>query len=218
MNTKTNTWAALVGSPAISEVLQRLAFSFGYKWPGYTSVEVVNTSYPVLFFNPDRKTIGFAFDTKSVDLMACKLCVTLDQVVELLKTPPDMKEEWVKLCDGTTVYKDGSVLFGSGPRSAAVCSTEMEEVIKARNKLMGKEEKEKEKEKEKEEKKVLPVIQFRYSSPSSGERLRKLMVTDDQGDYYSGLDMDDANLYKKFRKDRVVGTVMFGGFAETKDW
>lgn len=207
MNTKTNKWATLVGSPASSEALQRLAFSFGYKWPGYNSGEVANTSYPVLFFNPDLKTIGFAFDTKTAEDMACKLCVTLDQVIELFKTPPDVKKQWLD-CNGNTVHKDGSVLFGSGPRSVAVTSTEMEEVIEARNKLMGKEEK----------KKVLPVIQFRYSSPSSGERLRKLMVTDDQGDYYSGLDMDDTNLYKKFRKDRVVGTVMFGGFAETKDW
>lgn len=208
MNTKTNTWATLVGSLAISEAIQRVAFSFGYKWPGHTEGEVVNTRYPVLFFNPDLKTIGFAFDTKDVDLMACKLCVTLDQVVQLLKTPPVVKKElWVKLCNGTTVHKDGSVLFGSGTRSVAVCSTEMEEVIETRNKLM-----------EKKEKKVLPVIQFRYDSPSSGNRLRKLMVLEDQAYSYSGLDMDDGNQFKNFRKDRIVGTVMFGGFAETKSW
>jgi hypothetical protein len=210
MNPKTNTWAALVGSLAISEAIQRVAFSFGYKWPGYNSGEVVHTVYPVLFFNPDLKTILFGFDTKTVDDKACKLCITFDQVIELFKTPPVVKKElWVKVCDGTTtVHKDGFVLFGSGPRSVAVTSTEMEEVIEARNKLMGKEEK----------KKVLPVIQFRYSSPSSGERLRKLMVTDDQVDFYSGLDMDDNNQFKKFRKNRVVGTVMFVGFSETKDW
>lgn len=208
MNTKTNTWATLVGSLGISEAVQRVAFSFGYKWSGHKSGEVVNTNYPVLYFNPDLKTIDFGVDTKTVDENACKLCVMLDQVVELLKTPPDVKKRWVKLYNGTTVHKDGSVLFDSGTRSVAVSSTEMEEVIEARNELMDKVEK----------KKVLPVIQFRYSSPSSGERIRKLMVTDDQGDFYSGLDMeDDSNLFKRFRKDRVVGTVMFVGFSETKD-
>jgi hypothetical protein len=204
MNNKTNTWAAFAGDVGTSEAIQRVAFSFGYNWPGSAPGQVMNHSYPVLFFNPDSKLITHGYKD-AIDSNACKLCVSIAQLVELFKNPPKIKETEVEL-NNCSVHKDGSVLFGKGNRSVAVSSRDMDEVIKARNKLTGKDE----------PKKMLPVVRFRYDSPSSGQRLRKLMVVEDSEDFWSGLDMEDSNTYKRFRKDRVVGAVMLVGLA--KDW
>jgi len=210
MNNKTNTWAAIVGSATLSEAVQRVAFSFGYKWPnGYRQGEIVATGYPVLFFNPEDKTISFGFD-RTVSDKACKVCTTFDQVMELFKNPPKVVKELEKfrLSNGSILYKDGSCLFNDGIRTFSISSADMDEAIKVRSKLMGKEEK----------KSMAPVVRFRYDSPSSGQKLRSLMVLEDSVDSYSGLDMEDNNLFKRFRKDRIVGAVMFVGFSEVKDY
>lgn len=209
-NSKSTEWAALVGSPAISEAVQRIAFTFGYRW--ITTHDKVNhTDAPVLIFNSANKVISY--ESKSVGLSekVCKVCVCLDEVIQTFQNPPtEVSESRETLENGTTVFSDGSVLFRKyklSKETVALTSPDIDEMISVRNKLLGKEEK----------KSVSPVVRFRYASPSSGQNLRKLMVLEDSVDSYSGLDMEDGNSFKRFRKDRIVGGVMFVGLSEVKN-
>jgi hypothetical protein len=197
MNNKTNLWAAIVGTATFSEVVQRVAFTFGYEWES-VGKEVTRTEHPVLVFDPNNKFITYYHDQRTVGSFVCKVCVTLDQVMDTCKNPPKVKKE-EKIGD-VEVFEDGSVLVGG---KYSLSNNDVETVITARNRLMGKKQK-------------LAAIQFSYDSPTSGQKLRRLAVTEDGGDVYSGLDMDNGNTFKRFRKDRIVGKVVFVGLASVE--
>lgn len=200
MNNNTTTWAVEVGTSELSEAIQRIAFSFGYGWPDGAGVKYTFGQY--LIFNPELKLIHYSNNRSVVESCLCKIVITFDEIVKLFKEPP--VKNWVHV-DRTVITKNGDV---KPIPSVTIDSAHFDKLVEARNKLMGKEEK----------KRVAPVVRFRYESPTSGQKLRKLMVLEDTRDCYSGLDMEDGNLFKRFRKDRIVGAVMFVGFSEVKDY
>lgn len=197
MNNKTNSWAAIVGTTALSEAVQRVAFTFGYQWKG-VGMNITGTSYPVLIFNPDDKTIGYSLDQRTIGNLVCKACVTFDQVMDLFKNPPKSKK--MEKVGSLEVYDDGSVFVESG---VAITSDVFNKVVEIRNKLMGKKVK-------------LPVIRFRYHSPTSGAKVRNIALLSEDKDHLAGLDLDDGNTFKQFRKDRLMvgGAIWFLGLTE----
>lgn len=198
MNKKTNTWAALVGSETISEAIQRIAFSFGYEWI-QNGAQVSRKDAPVLCFNPNNKTITYEISRIGLEDKVCDICVSLDAVMNKFVMPPVPTEKRV---GAATLFKDGSVYLDA----CSIRSKDMDELIKARDEFLGRTKKVK-----------LPVVQFDYNSPSSGNRPRKIMVVDTDNTYLKGLDMDDGNQYKEFRRDRIKGVVWFTGLEESKE-
>jgi hypothetical protein len=208
INENVNVWAVQVDTTEASEAVQRVAFSFGYGWPGewpFTDgvKEVNHTDRKSLYFYPDEKVIRHGTNPFESIVPVCKVCTTIVEVIQLLKNPPvakKVKTVSMSKCGSHDVFADGSVLIRdrSNDRvTVAVLPKEMEEVIKTRNELMGK------KEDKNESKKLYPLIQFLYNSPSSGKRVRRVAFVEDKGEAYACLDLDDNNLYKLFRKDRM---------------
>lgn len=165
MNKNTNIWAVKVGRPDLFEVVQRIAFSFGYGWSSLRDNKVViNKDVLFIYFNPVNKMmIPITRSTINVELDVCKICLSIEEVLDTLKNPPVVKVE-----------------------------------------------------KDEKQPQRLPAVQFIYNSPSSGRRLRRVLVSDSTLDYLTGLDVQDKNLFKRFSKSRIVGPMMFMGFSETK--
>jgi hypothetical protein len=83
-------------TPVMSELVQRLAFSFGYKWRfGSTDVLIKNARF--LFLDTVSKTIAFGHESTGFK----HVVGSLDNVLNLLKNPPKEekleKSETVKL-------------------------------------------------------------------------------------------------------------------------
>lgn len=197
MNNKTNSWAAIVGTNALSEAVQRVAFTFGYEWK-WTGKCIIATGYPVLIFNPNDKTIGYALGQQDVDNLVCKVCVTFDQVMDTFKNSPKVKK--VEEVGCVKVHEDGSLLV---EETYVIDGKDIDKIIDVRNKLMGKKQK-------------LPVVKFRYHSPTSGAKVRQIALVGEDDVYLNGLDLKDGNKFKQFRKDRleVGGSIWFCGLKE----
>lgn len=204
MNNKTNKWAVLVSTPALNEAVQRIAFSFGYEWHG-RGKSLSNNIENVLYFNPIDKKITFGMDSKEIELYACKVCNTLEQVMETFANPPNNQKRVLEIA---TLHKDGSVdLIGT-----VLSSSKFDELVKIRNEFLG------QKEVKVNKNRRLPKVGFIYSGSSSGKRNRRVMIVEDLGDTYACLDMDDGNAFKQFRKDRILGSIWFIGLSEEKEW
>lgn len=166
MNNNTNVWAVRLGRPNASEMVQRMAFSFGYEWANPTLKQTVShKDAPVIYFRPTNKLMVPVSRPINIEADVCKICLTLEEVLVTLQDPPVVKVEEPKRQPSR-----------------------------------------------------LPAVQFNYNSPSSGRRLRKILVTDSTLDYVMGLDVQDGNLFKRFSKSRIVGPMTFVGLSETRDW
>lgn len=205
MNKNTNVWAAIVGGPSESEAIQRIAFTFGYKWDNGLDCPYA-VKYPALLFDADTKTISYSDDRNGLDDKVCQVCVSLVQAMNLFLTPPNNPKKKEKTVKTMRIFEDGSALVGNSPVLYDFSPADFEEAIKIRNKLMGKEE----------PKKNLPVIQFRYHSPTSGSKVRTIALLNEDKVYLSGLDIEDGKKFKQFRKDRLMvgGAIWFLGLTE----
>jgi hypothetical protein len=210
MINNTNAWAVTVDNPKFSEAIQRIAFSFGYKWsllkednkPQYTNATA-------LYFYPNSKSIlyGTATDISRKDV--CRVSNTLEEVIENFNNPPSNSS-----IGKFQFYKDGSVLVGQMGRSVSIHKEEFDEAVVARNKFLGREDNSK--------KRSFPIIKFKYDSKTSKKKsVRQIILLGETEEYYNGLDMNDLknpNSYKVFRKDCVLGDIQFIGFSEAKEW
>lgn len=198
MNKKTNVWSAIVETASASETVQRTAFTFGYRWNGSTGQIVCNTIAPVLLFNPDDRTIMYGLTKNIAEDKSCEICFTYDHVLQMLKNPPKVKK--VEEVGCVKVHEDGSLLVAE---TYVLINKDVEQIVEVRNKLMGKKQK-------------LPVVRFRYHSPTSGSKARHVALVSEDDVYMSGLDLDDGNKFKQFRKDRleIGGSVWFCGLKE----
>lgn len=201
MNKNTNVWAALIGGPAESEAIQRIAFSFGYKWSNGLNCPYA-LKFPILLFDADTKTIRHSDDKVSLDKTVCEVCVSLVQAMKLFLSPPNNPKMKMKAVKTAKVFEDGSVLVGNSPVLYDFSSEDFEEVVKQRNQLMGK-------------KRKLLLVGFVYDSPSSGRRDRRVTLIEDSVDSYAGLDVDDSNTFKRFRKDRILGHMRVIGLVDS---
>lgn len=198
-STRNVTIAALVGNSAMSEAVQRIAFTFGYKWAANIGQKVYSVDSPVLYFNTQDKIIKHGMVARNAGHEAYKVCVTMDQLIDALKNPVNVVQ-----VGNVDVSSDGSVTVkGNEASRHSMNSEEFEQVVEARNKLLGKKVK-------------WPVISFRYHSPTSGLKNRRIALVSEDDTYLSGLDLEDSNLYKQFRKDRLMvgGSILFVGLKE----
>jgi hypothetical protein len=207
MNNKTNTWATVVLNPTLSEAIQRIAFSFGYNWPLSGKLEPKYTDATVLYFNPNDKSLTYGFSTDGLQTEVCKVCNTLEGVIELLNNPPTINK-----VGPLKLFKDGSALALQGTNSVVISKDDFDKAVVVRNELLG--------QKEKNKKRSLPIVTFKYDSISITEKRRKreILLLKDDVEYYYGLDVKDNFSFKKFRKDRISGNVTFVGMSEEKEW
>jgi hypothetical protein len=199
MNPNTNKWAVEVATPNVSEAIQRIAFSYGYRWPvGPAEGEMVShTNARFLMFTPDGNTIQWANYRQDVEAYVNQIVATFDKVVDLFKNPPQNK---LKVGADILVSKNGDVQAGVWTIHAEL----FDKLVAERAVFMGKEP----------VKPKLPVAMFVYTSKSTGRKSRNVLVTKLEGDSLEGLDRDDRNRYKKFLISRVEGPVNFVGFAD----
>lgn len=199
--TRNVTIAAFVGNPAISEAVQRIAFTFGYKW--LATGQTINTidDFKVLYFNIIDKTITGGFNTRNVNDEAYEVCIQFEKLIDALKNSVNVHMTKV---GNIEVYRDGSVTVkGNEASRHSMNSEEFEKVVEARNKLLGKKQK-------------FPAITFRYNSPTTGLMSRHVALVSEDDTFLSGYDLNDGNVFKKFRKDRLAigGSIIFQGFRE----
>jgi len=210
MNKKTNIWAVKISSFPVREAILRIAASYEYTW--------LNTSWAggggacvggYIYFNPTNKKMVAKSSAYNVEADVCKIALTIEDVMNLFINPPQVEKTPTSVKVGDhTIHADGSVYFEQGYDSVSVTKKTMDELISARNKLIGSGDK----------KAKLPIVEFFYKSPTSGRKLRRLMVVDEGPDYLFGLDMEDGNLFKRFNRDRIGGEIRFLGLSESKDW
>jgi len=195
MNNKNNLWAVLVDDPKMCEAVQRIAFSFGYQWNfmGDVRKQIRYLDAKVLYFNPDNKRISYDIHRRDVPILAYKVCTTMQDVMDCFANPPSRKNKSESF-GGIEVFEDGTVVYGDKPCKVKVESDVFDKIVETRNKLMGKENA------------TVLEVRFTYHSVAKtggAERIRNVLVKSVDDTYLCGLDMDDNNVFKRFRKDQI---------------
>jgi hypothetical protein len=193
MNNRTNRWAVQV-TPKLSEAVQRIAFSYGYKWHAGPA-EVRYTEYPFLTFHPDTKTFGFVSENDIVKDHVSRVVTTFEDVIDLFNNPPESP----LVMEGTVILRNGDVK----PHALVLAAEHFDKVVKARDELLAR------------NRKKLPIVKFVYTSQTSTKKERKVAVTKfEPRMFIEGYDLDDRNRYKRFLMDRINGFVAFDGFVD----
>lgn len=193
MNNRTNRWAVQV-TPKLSEAVQRIAFSYGYKWHAGPS-GVRYTQYPFLIVHPDTKAFGFCEkDPVENQELVSRVVTTFEDVIDLFNNPPESP----LVVEGTVILRNGDVK----PHALELAAEHFDKVVKARDELLARNRKE------------LPVVTFVYTSQSSTKKDRRVAVTKFARMFIEGYDIDDKNRYKRFLMDRINGFVAFDGFVD----
>jgi hypothetical protein len=200
MNKNTIRWAYHPLNPIMAEAFQRIAFTFGYKWPtgdGTNAQDVRFTTATFLVVDPDRKELTY---TNSPNLENSvpgvkKVIFDLGSVLEQFTNPP---MEVVRLGSQIQIFKDGSVQITGGKISSSV----VEQMIEERKKLTG----------VKEPNRKLPLVQFLYTSQNQGRKIRNVLVVEYENGYLRGLDKDDDYKFKLYKLEKITGSVTFNGF------
>lgn len=197
MNKNTNKWAVIIGSPNIGEAVQRIAFSFGYRWNFNSSIVHITAYGSALIFDPSSNQMLYNLNLDGNTV--CKVCTTMEEVLDTFKNPPKAVKSVV--FGNSEIYDDGSVLIAG----TSMTVKEFDNLIDTRNAFI----------KRAVDNKIplLPVVKFIYDSPTSGRHSREGMVVKDGFDAWHVLDMKDGNAYKVFLKNRIAGPVEFIGFA-----
>ena len=91
-------WAYRVSSETESELLQRMAFSFGFKWlnHGMTPGVPIQLTAPYLVFS-NVFTLTYTFDERFIKGTRIPVVSTLSQALEFFKNPPIRKKEGRKV-------------------------------------------------------------------------------------------------------------------------
>lgn len=87
-------WAYKVNTVEESEIVQRMAFSFGYIWvePGTEFQKPIHLTEPYLVFS-DRHTLTYSSTSKFLTELGIPVATTLTQAMEYFKNPPIEKKE-----------------------------------------------------------------------------------------------------------------------------
>lgn len=200
MDTKSNRWAFHPLNPTIAEVFQRLAFSFGYKWPsvvGTTGQEVRFTTATFLVVDPDRKELTYT-NSPTLENSVTGVKKVIFDVASALEQFTNPPMEVVRLGSQIEIFKDGSVQV----TGCKISSSVVEQMIEERKKLTG----------VKEPNRKLPLVQFLYTSQNQGRKIRNVLVVEYEYGYLRGYDKDDDYKFKLYKIDKIKGSVTFNGF------
>jgi hypothetical protein len=157
MNKRTNIWAVEVDNNKLSEAVQRIAFTYGYLWSSKKELEIRNTYFKYIYFNPTTKRICLKPNDLPMDDYVCKVVSTFVEIMDNLEFPPVVSKEVAEL--------------------------------------------------------KLPVVVFTYKSPTYTFKTRKVKVVSMEDGFLKGYDMEDGEMYKQFRLDRIDGPIRFIGFV-----
>jgi hypothetical protein len=202
MNTKTLIWVFKPANKVESEMVQRVAFTFGYAWsfPGGRNVHFTNVKY--LLFIPENKCITCSNDESVVKRDACRVVTDMNEAVQYFTDPVTvklMKMKEVVEVENLTAYDDGSVSAGEVPLDAG----EFDGFVKKRNALLGR-------------KPSMPVLSFDYKKEGPTTKRYKIDLISDEIEWFAGLDLNDNKQYKKFLRSKVIGPIMYLGMTESK--
>lgn len=198
---KKNSWAFKVASPELSEAIQLVAFSYGYKWQGWQDqLEVIFKDCKYLIFNYKEKTITWTNCESTVLAYTDKTVTSFEDAIKLLQSPPT---NFVRVKDFANICENGIIEFDYPVK--ALTSNDINQINEARNKILNKTS---------VKKRMLPTVIFTYTSKHSGKKDRHVAVTNMQDGYIEGLDQDDNYNFKSFLLEKVSGLIEMTGFVE----
>ena len=203
MNPNTSKWAAEVSTKNISEAVQRIAFSYGYRWPigPVNGEKVTQTQTRFLVFNPVDKSITYIHDRFTAEGYVSQIVSTFDQLVNLFTNPP---ANVLRVGSSIMVTKDGNVNVG-----ALVLGADLfDKVVVERDIFLGRNKP------VEVVKKKLPLVQFTYTSKTSGRTVREVLVVEMKDNFITGFDAKDKFRFKKFLQTKVEGAISLIGFAD----
>lgn len=210
MNKATNHWAVYAGTTQICEAIQRIAFSFGYRWNWDFDKNNVRSTPVHLIFNPDNKTITYT-DLKNTVWLNNNVNIVVysfDKVINFLKVPPVIEVPQVLKISNDTIEKNGDVIFNRfGQAPLKVSSDIFDKIVKDRSEFLGI------KKPTNNKKIALPLVIFTYINCGE-ETVRRVYVTSYTVNTISGYDHDDNNKFKQFLSRKVIGSVIFLAFRE----
>jgi len=198
MDKNTNRWAYRSFNPRMAEAFQRIAFTFGYKWPsaGVEGQQVRFTNATFFAVDPDRKELTYGNNLKDTSDHVSDIVSDLDSAMDRFTNPPVRN---VRVGLEHIVFRDGSVKSYGGTISPET----FDKLVEARNKLLGKTPKQK-----------LPWVQFIYTSQNSGRKMRNILVVESGNGLLKGLDKDDDYAFKQYKAEKITGAVAFVGFED----
>ena len=136
MNTNTNNWAMGVDTPNMCEAVQRIAFSYGYRWEGAKSEskmgqKIYRDHIKFLLFYPSTKTMQFTCLRPEAEKIVSKVVTSLEEAVLLFNNPP---EDFL-VVGNVKITSNGSVIVADAVGMSAELFDEV--VEKRRNFLAG---------------------------------------------------------------------------------
>jgi hypothetical protein len=149
---KYSPWAVAIESPNFSELIQRVAFSFGYQWPdvGYTkNSQIKNTSCAYLVFDPNENEITYLampLDIQWLEDHSYPCVSTYTEVLKMFKNPPLIVVDVLKT-NFCNINKTGDIFWKDGLFMSGVA---FDDLVKTRNEFLGR----------KPEKSKLPYVSF----------------------------------------------------------
>lgn len=191
-----------------AEIVQRLAFGFGYKWehrrhqPEQAPIPCPcgDCSYDLLFDTKDKLIMGlwdfcpngmWDFSSNDEDYSRIPFAETKDacKIMELFKNPP---VRILKIGDAIEITMDGSVKIVN---PITLTDADFNNIVIDRNNFLGR---------NMVSGKMVPVVCFDYSTPKHGIKNRRIAVMEQTDAYLAGKDIDDENRFKKFLFERMI--------------
>jgi hypothetical protein len=200
-------WAVAVQNPAISEAVQRIAFSFGYGWsarpPGKDVVQYINSKWLVV--TPHMKRIHHTQSDPTNFNGVIKVVNTISEVVELFKNPP---KTTLSFNTNVVIHPTGQVsVLINAITSYVFESDKFDELVDKRSEFLGRNK----------DKKKLAKASFIYTSQNTGRRMRTVLIIDSTETNIRGFDLDESNYkIKNFLKSKIDGGIAFIGYEEPK--
>ena len=196
MNKTTSVWAYRSETRSNAELIQRIAFSFGYKWSLSDTPSYLEARY--FYFDPATKEITYGVDDGMVTERANRIAYTLKEAMELFKNPPEVEPSSLKV-GSITLFKDGTLRDGNGN---LMKGEDFEKLVAERENFLGK-----------RKPAMYPMISFEYKGECSTYcTKRRLVVIKSEESFVEGYELSGAQRnYKRFLFNRMHTLPVFLG-------
>lgn len=195
MNENTLIWAYKPESPEDSEMIQRVAYTFGYTWK-YSPVPSYCTA-PFICFNPIDMRITYGVNEESMRNAVKEIVTSSQKALDFLKNPP--KEPEFLLVGDFKLYKDGSV---EGSTNGKMTTEEFDKLNRKRDEYLDRGNMTK-----------YPLISFSYRKDDSDAYIyRQLLVVKADVHFVEGYELVGVNkVYKRFLYTKMEKAPVFLG-------
>jgi hypothetical protein len=182
----------------VSETIQRIAFSFGFRWGGtLKGDEIQHLNYKYLIFDHSTQKKEITYITSYRNFITTGGCVTTNNISEAIKFFKNPPTNSIKV--GVCEVLDTGVVRLNG---ATDLSTDtLDKLVEAKNKQLGKTSTTR-----------LPQVSFAYN----GYNRRIINVVAMTDTHVKGYDVDDGNKFKTFSRGLIAydGRINLIGFSE----